>query len=62
MEIIYLESGTDLEQQLRRLQLRRKRRWYMRISRKTWAILGVLAGVAACGALALFLSQFVTIG
>lgn len=62
MEIIHLESGTDLEKQLRRLQLRRKRRWYNRISRKTWAIIGATLGVSGCGLLALVLSRFVSFG
>lgn len=44
LEIEFLESGVDLEQQLRQLNPRKRRKWYMRKSRKNWLIIGVVLG------------------
>ena len=52
MEVVFLESGEDLEAPLRRLQLRKPKPWYMRISRAYWFLIGgvvvlLLGGCAA---------------
>lgn len=54
-EVIHLDSGIDLEAELRRLNPRRKRRWAMSIPRGKWLIIGLaLGGAGAClGILAL---------
>ena len=57
MEIIFLEPGDDLESQLRALELARRRRWYMKVSRKDWAIIGIFAGVLLCGIVAFVITQ-----
>jgi len=65
MQVIYLKSGENLEQQLRRLQLRKPRKWYNTISRKQWFILGgvfvVMMGGCLLGA-AVLLGNFVSFG
>jgi len=65
MDVVFLESGEDLEAQLRRLNLRKRQRWYTRISRKQWFWIGVsvvflLGGCLA--AAALVASRYVVIG
>lgn len=57
MEIIFLEPGDDLESQLRALELAKRRKWYMKVSRKDWAILGIFVGIFLCGAVALMLTK-----
>jgi len=65
MQVVYLKSGENLEQQLRRLQLRKKRKWYNAISRKQWFIIGgfvvFLTGGCLVGAVVLA-SNFISIG
>jgi len=52
VEVIFLESGEDLEAQLRRLNLRKRHRWWIRISRKQWFWIGVSAVLLLGGCLA----------
>lgn len=51
MEIVFLESGEDLEAQLRRLKLRKRRSWYMRIPRGKWYVYGIITMLLLGGCL-----------
>jgi len=65
METIFLESGQDLQAQLKRLQLRKKRAWYNRLTRKNWFVLGVILALLSCGCLAaavVLASNYISIG
>jgi len=65
MKTIFLESGQDLQAQLKKLQLRKKRKWYMAMTRKTWFILGGILALLSCGCLAgaaVLASKYVSIG
>ena len=65
MQVVYLKSGENLEQQLRRLQLRKKRKWYNAISRKQWFILGGVGVFLTGGCLiaaVVLASNFISIG
>ena len=42
IDVIHLDSGVDLEAQLRQLNPRKRRKWYMRMSRQTWFIVGIV--------------------
>ena len=44
-EYVFLDSGDDIEAQLKRLNLRKRRRWFTRISRGTWLRVGLVAGM-----------------
>jgi len=65
MEVVFLESGEDLEAQLKRLKLRQRHKWSTRISRKQWYIMGgitvLLMGGCLLGAVVLA-SKFIVIG
>jgi hypothetical protein len=65
MDVVFLESGEDLEAQLRRLNLRKRHNWWIRISRKKWFVLGAIAMLLTFGCLAaavVLASQYVVIG
>lgn len=65
MDVIFLESGEDLEAQLKRLKMRKKRAWYTKITRKQWFILGGITVMLLGGCLVsavVLMSKFVVIG
>ena len=60
VEVVFLESGLDLEGQLRRLNPRKKRPWYKKLPRGQVLIMGVVLGASvACLALLVVLSQVI---
>lgn len=65
MDVVYLESGQDLESQLRRLNLRKRQNWYTKITRRQWFIIGAALVVLLFGCLAVaavVASNYVVIG
>lgn len=44
MEIVYLETGTDLEEQVRRLNLHKKRSLWKRLDKKMLLLAGITLG------------------
>jgi len=50
MEIVYLETGTDLEEQVRRLNLHKRRSLWRRLDKKQLLLVGIALGVFGCAA------------
>jgi len=49
VQVVHLDSGVDLEQQLRQLNLRGRRKWSTSIKRKQWWLIGIImGGMAVC--------------